>query len=369
MTPLSVAVAAVVTVVIAAVSSPALVHGLGSGSTLAVSYGSGAVCGVVAGERYQRIECYRGGETISIEPNISSFSSISGGRDFFCGLRSGGFALFCWNTSFVAKRIYFNYTVLLENLAVGDDQVCATVNGTGVVKCWRGENSSSLSESSQFSSISSGQLNVPSGSAYEFSNLSLGENHSCAIRQSNGSVVCWGGGGEFSTNATNGISFESIVSGLNFTCGLITTNYSIICWGPGWPSSSVSGLGLSPLPLSIILPGPCVQSSSCECVYPGSQYLCYGSEVVCKPCRVLVPGSPVPLSPVSPPSVSPPSSPSRALSRGLLAFAIVGSVGAFSGICTIIYACGLEFVVGTRKSTTLCSQQLLEAILMVVQTQ
>ncbi|CBI25475.3 unnamed protein product, partial [Vitis vinifera] len=252
MTPLSVAVAAVVTVVIAAVSSPALVHGLGSGSTLAVSYGSGAVCGVVAGERYQRIECYRGGETISIEPNISSFSSISGGRDFFCGLRSGGFALFCWNTSFVAKRIYFNYTVLLENLAVGDDQVCATVNGTGVVKCWRGENSSSLSESSQFSSISSGlgfscgilvnnrtvqcwgsntianqiqqefgntpmlsimaggshvcglnttgyllcegsndsgQLNVPSGSAYEFSNLSLGENHSCAIRQSNGSKI------------------------------------------------------------------------------------------------------------------------------------------------------------------------------------
>ncbi|WKA00627.1 hypothetical protein VitviT2T_018965 [Vitis vinifera] len=412
MTPLSVAVAAVVTVVIAAVSSPALVHGLGSGSTLAVSYGSGAVCGVVAGERYQRIECYRGGETISIEPNISSFSSISGGRDFFCGLRSGGFALFCWNTSFVAKRIYFNYTVLLENLAVGDDQVCATVNGTGVVKCWRGENSSSLSESSQFSSISSGlgfscgilvnnrtvqcwgsntianqiqqefgntpmlsimaggshvcglnttgyllcegsndsgQLNVPSGSAYEFSNLSLGENHSCAIRQSNGSVVCWGGGGEFSTNATNGISFESIVSGLNFTCGLITTNYSIICWGPGWPSSSVSGLGLSPLPLSIILPGPCVQSSSCECVYPGSQYLCYGSEVVCKPCRVLVPGSPVPLSPVSPPSVSPPSSPSRALSRGLLAFAIVGSVGAFSGICTIIYCLWTGVCCGHKK--------------------
>lgn len=412
MTALFVAVAVAAILVLAA--PPPAVHGLGSGSTLAVGYGFGAVCGIVAGERYQRIECYQGGRTVSVDPNISSFSSISGGRDFFCGLRSGGFALFCWDTSFGVKRIYFNDTVLLENLAVGDDQVCATVIGTGVLKCWRGDNASFPSGSSQFSSISSGvgfscgiltnktvqcwgskaianqiqqefgnksmssivaggshvcgldatgylwcqgsnesgQSNAPSGSAYEYSKLSLGESHSCAIRQSNGSVVCWGGGGEFSADATDGISFESIVSGLNFTCGLLTTNYSIICWGPGRPNATASGLELSSLPLSSILPGPCVQNcSSCDSVYPGSQYLCYGSEVVCKPCitPVLTPVSPGPFPPGSPPAGSPPSSPSRALSRGLLAFAIVGSVGAFAGICTIIYCLWTGICCGHKK--------------------
>ncbi|MCD7452467.1 hypothetical protein HAX54_017006 [Datura stramonium] len=67
-----------------------------------------------------------------------------------------------------------------------------------------------------------------------------------------------------------------------------------------------------------------------------SQNLCFGNEVCCRPCdfSILAP-------PTSPPSLPPPplspSSPSRRLRRGLLAFAIVGSVGTFAGICSIIY--------------------------------
>lgn len=394
-----------------------LTYGLGSGSTVAVSYNSGTVCGIVAGEPDQRISCYRRGQIIDIQPNIS-FSSIAGGRDFFCGLRSGGYTLLCWDTtfssnnSFKPKRVYHNETHLLENLTVGDDQVCATVNGTGAVKCWRGGRGlpNSPSEADQFVSISSGlgfscgilvnttrvrcwgsnstiagqienqfgntpmssivagashvcgvnttgflvckgisndsgQLDVPVDSETDFSGLALGLNHSCAIRRSNGSVVCWGGGGDFSVNVNGNISFELIATGLNYTCGLTTSNFSVICWGPGWPSSDLQ-VNLS---LPKILPGPCVQSCN-NCGIVGlSQTLCSGSGIICKPCggfSILVP-TPSPV-PVPIPIPSPPSS-SKAMTKGLLAFAIVGSVGAVAGISTIIYCLWTGVCCGHKK--------------------
>ncbi|KAJ7963979.1 GPCR kinase [Quillaja saponaria] len=384
-----------VTVTIFAVivfSSIPFSHALGSGTTLAVSYSSATVCGVVAEEPTQRIQCYRRGELIAVDPNIS-FSSISGGRNSFCGLRSGGYSLLCWDTvlsdnSFTRKRLYYNDTVLLENLAVGDDQVCATIVGAETVKCWRGNDSFQLpSGSDKFVTISSGpgfscgilkntsrvrcwgsssianqiqnefgnmsmetvvaggshvcglnitgflvckgsnssgQLNAPSGVAMEYHGLALGAEHGCAIRRSNNSVVCWGGGGKFSVNVTVGVSFELIASGLNFTCGLTTENFSII-----WP---------------------CVQSSCSECgIYPQSQTLCSGSGNICKPCwaQTSLPAPPPSLPP--PPALSPSSSPSRALTRGLLAFAIVGSVGALAGFCTIVYCLWTGVCFGKKK--------------------
>ena len=296
--------------------------------------GDDHVCATVVGTGV--VNCWRGDNSTS-PSGSGQFSAISSGVEFSCGILAENGTVQCWGSNTIANQIQQDFgNTSMSSIMAGGSHVCG-LDTTGNLLC-KGSNDS-------------GQLNFPPGSAYEYSNLSLGGNHSCAIRESNGTVVCWGGGGEFSSNSTNGISFESIVSGLNFTCGLVTTNYSIICWGPGWPSINGSGLGFSPLTMSIILPGPCV--SSCDCLYPGSQYLCYDLGVVCQPCRrrtvSQVPSPPEPLPPVSPPTVSPPSSPSRALSRGLLAFAIVGCVGAFSGICTIIYCLWTGVCCGHKK--------------------
>ncbi|PRQ59441.1 putative protein kinase RLK-Pelle-CR4L family [Rosa chinensis] len=384
-------------------------HALGSGATLAVSYASGTVCGLVSGQPTQSIVCYRRGQTISVEPNVS-FSSISGGRTSLCGLRSGGYALLCYDnllsqdSVFDSKRVYFNESGELENIAVGENHICATVVGSGAVKCWREDDGTFQlpSASDQFGSVSSGsgfscgiskndsrvrcwgtstsmaveiengfgetamasieagayhvcgvnvtgsiicrgnndsgQLNAPPG---KFSGLALGAEHSCAIRDPNRSVICWGGGGQFGSNVTSATSFVVIVSGSNFTCGLTTGNFSIICWGPGWPSSEVEG----ELGLPEILPGRCVQASCSECgIYPLSQKLCYGSGNICSPCLDLVPTLP------PPPSISPPpESPSRALKTGLLVFCIVGSIGGFSGICSVIYCLWMGGCFGQKK--------------------
>ncbi|PIA32258.1 hypothetical protein AQUCO_04500094v1 [Aquilegia coerulea] len=389
-----------------------VVHGLGSASTIAISSSTNTICGIIAGETNQRIECYiNDGNTkrnIVIQPNIS-FESISGGRNFFCGLRSGGISFLCWNSeSLQSKRIYFNQTVSLKDLTVGDDQVCAIENGSNLVRCWwRGGNEQnpylSPSNEERFQLITSGrgfscgilmsngnvkcwgvnnsivmqiengfrnfsmsslvagdshvcglnstgflfckgnndqgQLNVPFNStAAEFSGLALGVSHSCAIRRTNGSVVCWGSE-EFSSNGLESLSFESIVAGLNFTCGLTTRNFSIVCWGPGWSMNTTAGMDL---PLPKIIPGPCTQASCSSCgIYPDSENLCSGSGNICKPCQVdiaIPPPPPLALPPSPPPVVSPPPRSSWiARNRGLLVFAIIGSVGIFSGFVTIIY--------------------------------
>lgn len=385
-------------------SATAASHALGTGATIAVSYSSATVCGISSAQPKQRIACYRRGQVVDLSPYVS-FSAISGGANSVCGVRSGGYSFLCWDnldaagSAPVPKRIYSSDTVLLENISVGDFQICAPVNGTPSVKCWRRNKSFSLPPADdEFASISSGfgfscgvsvksthvrcwgsnsiagdiengfgtmpmsgvvaggshvcglnttgfvvcrgsneagQLDVPFNSAMEYSLLSLGANHSCAIRRLNNTVICWGGEGQFFTNETEGTYFEVIASGASFTCGLMTSNLSIMCWGPGWNNGS----GPELLPLTGILPGPCVQSCDCG-IYTESQSLCHGSGVICKLCQFefLLPAPLLPAPPLpAPPPASPSSSPSQGLRKSLLAFAIVGSVGALSGLCTAIY--------------------------------
>src|SRR4051812_35455605 len=73
-------------------------HALGSGTTIAVTDSPATVCGIVSGQSIQNIQCYRQGQVspFPVSPNVS-FSSISGGKSFFCGLRSGNYSLHCWD--------------------------------------------------------------------------------------------------------------------------------------------------------------------------------------------------------------------------------------------------------------------------------
>ncbi|KAL4576147.1 hypothetical protein LXL04_012236 [Taraxacum kok-saghyz] len=394
------------------------VHALGgSATTVSISYGSTVtVCGIVAGQPSQRIQCWRNGQVFDVFSNIS-FESIAGGHDVFCGVRSGGSSLVCWNPSLTPKRLYYNETVLLSQLSIGDSQICSITNSTGWnVDCWRDRNGIST-QNRQLRSISSGlgftcgvardnaygitcfgtnselanaiqgeftnfrmlnvavggnhacgvnstgfvicrgnndygQINVPNHSPFEFSALALGSNHTCALRNINGSVVCWGGGGGIMSDNALRVSFESIVAGLDFTCGLTTSNLSVICWGEGWVRNASYPLDFQ-LPLRQILPGPCV-TSACSCgIYAQSQILCSGYGSICKPCDLSILVSQIPPSAPPPPPPGdvnvPRSSPSRPLRRGLLAFAIVGSIGAFAGICTIIYCLWTGVCCGNKK--------------------
>ncbi|XP_047326991.1 putative serine/threonine-protein kinase-like protein CCR3 [Impatiens glandulifera] len=401
---------------------PSQVNALGgTAPTIAVIFGENvSVCGVTTGPQSRGgIKCWRGGRVFDVFPGVS-FDYIAGGRDVFCGIVSGGFSLLCFNSTFGPKRIYRNPSVLLQDLTIGDGQICALTNETRNARCWRGTGipPTFTSESDGFLSLSSGlgfscgvlmkskrvvcmgrdkglassieneflnysmlnikaggnfacglnvtgfivcggrnesrQLNIPlHNSAVQYSSLALGNSHGCAIRNSNGSVVCWGNleNGEDPPPPPPNISFESIVAGFNFTCGLVTSNLSVICWGPGWPNL-IHPAGIA-LPLPQILPGPCIQSNCSECgIYPQSQLLCHGYGNICKTCNLQIP--------LSPPAAAPPNSnpggnpvprwaPSKRLKIAMLIFAIVGSIGLASGFCALLYCLWTGACCGRKK--------------------
>ncbi|KAF5771084.1 putative protein kinase RLK-Pelle-CR4L family [Helianthus annuus] len=391
----------------------------GSATTISITYGSNTtICGIVAGQPSQHIQCWSNGGVFDVYSNIS-FQSIAGGRDVFCGVRSGGSALLCWNQNqnqnqnpkWTPKRLYFNETVTLSRLVIGDTQICAISNSTGSnVYCWRDRERFSV-QTGRFESVSSGlgftcgvalnnsngiicfgtnlelasyiqgqfsnfrmlnvvvggdhacgvnstgflicrgnnnngKIDVPDHLPFEFSAVAPGLNHTCALRKTNNTVACWGRVGNVGDFFPVDVYFESIVAGLDFTCGLTTNNLSVVCWGEGSVRSGSNGS----LPLRTILPGPCVRSGACKCgPYTQSDSLCSGFGSICKPCDLSngLPSNPPMLAPPSP--NEPHSSPSRALRRGLLAFAIVGSVGALAGICTIIYCLWTGVCCGNKR--------------------
>lgn len=262
--------------------------------------------------------------------NGERFRSITSGNGFSCGVLNNS-SVRCWGNnsnsngngvSAMDIQNQFNNTSM-SSLQAGDSHVCG-MDSNGFLIC-RGRNDT-------------GQLNVPSNMTvrFEFSEFALGVNHGCAIWRVNGSVVCWGGGGRFSSNGLANYSFISIVAGLDYTCGLTARDLSIVCWGPGWIRNRNSQMVV--LPFSDTIPGICSQAT-CKsrrlCDITHSETLCVSSEYVCMSCGIEILASPPPLPPPLPPASPPPRSSST--NKGLLAFAIVGGVGSFAGFCTIVY--------------------------------
>ncbi|KAK7859329.1 putative serine/threonine-protein kinase-like protein ccr3 [Quercus suber] len=239
-----------------------VVYSLGSASTTTITYGTATVCGIIAAEPTQRIQCYQNGQIISIQPNIS-FEAVSGGRSFFCGLRSGGSSLICWdtsssNSSFNPKRIYHNETIKMTDLAVGDAQVCAREVNSGMINCWRGNNGSkfpSPGEALRFRAITSGSGfscgilknnctvlcwgngNIGAEIQRQFGNVTMstlvaGKSHACGLTMT-GILVCKGnnGSGQLDVPFSSAYEFSGLALGENFTCAIKVRNGLVTCWG------------------------------------------------------------------------------------------------------------------------------------------
>ncbi|GFP97645.1 putative serine/threonine-protein kinase-like protein ccr3 [Phtheirospermum japonicum] len=221
-TPFPVVIATLLLAAVFLPPPPALALG-GSAATLAVVYGSATtVCTIAAGQPIQRIQCWRNGQSLPpILPN-TSFDAVAGGRDTLCGVRSGGFSLICWNTTFAPKRIYNNVSSPLTSLTIGDTQICGLRNTTsaaaaGNVICWRGDSTSS----SQIPNTNS-----------QFRTISSGLGFSCGVLQSNSRVLCWGD--DFFSNSIEShfanSSMADIHVGGRHACGINNLGF-VICGG------------------------------------------------------------------------------------------------------------------------------------------
>ncbi|KAF0923069.1 hypothetical protein E2562_003299 [Oryza meyeriana var. granulata] len=387
MTPL---LLAALLLLLAAASAPA------SASTLAVAAGSTA-CAVEAGT--STVYCASGTNSSSsavpsaVVPFVDFSQVSSGGGAVVCGLQLGGRALFCWPAVAPGQlRRVYNGPDPLSQLSVGGGHVAAYDDGARVIRWWRGGDRFPAQVGGGFGSLVSGddftcavETNAsavrcwgPRGSAVEadFRNVSVstlaaggsracgvlkssgggvlcsgsgagsvvprdlyvdglavGESHACGLQRPDHTAACWSLAGATTTlyYPAVGTAFEFLVAGGNLTCGLVSTNFSLLCW-------STDGLVAAEVKLPPILPGVCVSdNSSCKCgVFPDSGKFCKVSgDVICNRfCDTSPPPSRPPPSPPSPPA---PSSSKRGVSKGWIAFAVVGAVGSFAGLCSIVY--------------------------------
>lgn len=367
---------------------------VGTAGTLAISSGTGTVCGISASSLPRAMYCTNISGSVSTSPyqvlSTVSLDSVSAGDAFLCGLKSGGEAFFCWDgDSSTIKRVY-NGSTAVTDLTVGEAQVSAidpsgneirwwrradlfpplvhgnyssltsgnnftcAIAANGTVSCWGPQASAMQAAFSNYSmtaivagdshicglnssgfaicqgSNSSGESYVPAGSPYEYTRFALGSSHTCAIKQPNGTAICWGGPGG-----------TYLYSPLNST-----TSFEFLVAGDNltcglttnnysvlcW-GSDYRNLSVRTLPLPRILPGICVAGGDdkCNCgTYPDSSNLCAGNGVICQRCDF-----PNPIT-VPPPALAPAPS-GTSVHTAWKVYAIVGTVGFFVGLCAIAY--------------------------------
>ncbi|MQL74872.1 hypothetical protein Taro_007212 [Colocasia esculenta] len=216
------------------------VSGLGSMSSIAVSYGeNGPVfCGLSV-EGTHQVTCYGADASVVYgAPSRLPFLGLTAGDGFVCGLLMDTRQPYCWG-----NNIYVNMGVpqpMLEGvsyseISAGDHHLCgvrrpnegASPNNTSVVDCWG--------------------YNMTAAHTFPWSvrALTAGSAFNCALSVPNQTVSCWGdetGSGIF-TSAPKDVKFRTISAGGFHVCG-VRKDYRVGCWGKSLSVERMSPDGL-----------------------------------------------------------------------------------------------------------------------------
>lgn len=205
-----------------------LVSGLGSMSSIAVSYGeSGPVfCGLKS-DGSHLAACYGANAAIVYgTPTHLSFMGLTGGDGFVCGLLMDSYQPYCWgNSGFVRMGVPqpMNLGARYVEISAGDNHLCGLrtpltgdLRNTSLVDCWGYNMTSNFAFNGQIKSISSGS---------EFN---------CGLFAENRTVFCWGD--EISSPVISLLPkssrFQMIAAGGYHVCGILEgVDSRAFCWG------------------------------------------------------------------------------------------------------------------------------------------
>ncbi|EFJ27276.1 hypothetical protein SELMODRAFT_412300 [Selaginella moellendorffii] len=213
---------------------------------LAISGGSGFVCGLLYGSQFPI--CWGDIELPQSLENIS-FTSLNCGRSHCCAIRSDDSKINCWGIF-----IYKSPDQPFVSVSLGIDFSCGLTQD-GNITCW-GHLSDAIPQPDRgtgtFVSLFAGGYSICgiesstrdilcwgedasytyAPSVFQFSSVTGGRYHMCGIRADNHQVVCWGQNNVYQLRAPKNVSFTAISAGDFYTCGFTRDGrLRVLCWG------------------------------------------------------------------------------------------------------------------------------------------
>jgi alpha-tubulin suppressor-like RCC1 family protein len=207
----------------------------------------------------------------TLVPGGSGWTRIAAGGDHTCGVRNGD--LHCWGGEYLRQPLMQTSPVMLGSatgwieVAVGRQHGCA-VDGTNHLWCWGDGTDGELGTGdTQYQ-----EEPVAVEATREWLDVTVGGDHTCAVEQLTGGatagpVWCWGrnddaqirdplmGASLEPIETINPADFDEVSAGLNHTCAHRNGDNEIHCWGnnaesqssgttnPQWPPVAVPNAG------------------------------------------------------------------------------------------------------------------------------
>lgn len=256
--------------------------------------GNSHICGIVNGTN--RLECWQWRKFNESMDQNQSFSSIAVGENFVCGLLSEMGKVTCYgsnSTGVVGREPSGNYSVV----SAGFRHACAIYSDNNSLSCW-------------------GEMAGEKPPEGKFVSLALGENRGCGIRP-NQRVVCWGESNFSLPESLKAKHFISIEAKRSVFCGVLMENSSLYCWG-----NDIFDYSNNFKVFDEVLPGPCRRTSECSCgVESDSSKICGQEYGLCKSCVSETPCQQLPPSP---------QAQKVGWNGRMVAFLVVGCVGSLA---------------------------------------
>ncbi|KAL8196084.1 hypothetical protein R6Q57_025084 [Mikania cordata] len=219
-----------------------LVTGLGSMSSIAISYGEygSAFCGLRS-DGSHRVTCYGSNSAlVGSTPSLAQFTGLTAGNGFVCGILMNNSQPFCWGTSsFIAMGVptpMARFAQFIE-LSAGDHHLCGLrkplmgkQRDTSLVDCW-GYNMTK-------SHVFEGQIQ----------SVSAGSEFNCGLFSQNRSAFCWGDetSSRVITGVPKNVKFRKISAGGYHVCGIIEgIESNVLCWGTSWETQEELAMALA----------------------------------------------------------------------------------------------------------------------------
>ena len=190
-----------------------------------------------------------------------TFSQITKGNQFTCGIRTNGEA-WCWGAGWRGQRgdgttnsnptpSRVNSAEAFVRISAGTEHACG-VTASGATFCWGAGYYGAIGDGTNADRLS--PVRIPGVS---LASISAGEDHTCGLT-SDGTAYCWGSNssGQLGdgSNATRlspvpvalNFKFSKIFAGIRNTCGIVIAPAGkLYCWGQGGSGELGIGAGTS----------------------------------------------------------------------------------------------------------------------------